>query len=433
MRILHTSDWHLGATLEQASLENEQARFLDWLYETLRDAEVDCLIVAGDVFDSTQAPARAQGLYYRFLHRCQDLPALKKIVVVGGNHDSASQLDAPAPVLRELSVDVVGGLSSDPAQWERALIPVPDATGTPQAVIVATPYIHESRLGVGRIAGEGIAPDLARSFYDAFENFYTELARRARERFGDLPLVGVAHLTCMPAAQKLRDDDFKTDLHQIGALGALPPSIFCEDYDYVALGHIHRGFAVESGRIWYSGTPVPIRFNEAQTPRQVLLVDVGEEVVIDRRDVPEFRALITYRDTPEELEKLVRKRTWDAPYPPYVAIESIVDVTRPGTLERLRDAIEEAFEPGERPRIIAFREVLHANREHLAIGEQEPIPLETVTPAYLFEQLYRSAHEGQPPPPEITATFADLLPRDDAPLELASPEQQTLNSLLEET
>ncbi|TXD37689.1 exonuclease subunit SbcD [Lujinxingia vulgaris] len=433
MRILHTSDWHLGATLEQASLEREQASFLDWLYQTLRDAEVECLIIAGDVFDSAQAPARAQGLYYRFLHRCQDLPALKKVVVVGGNHDSASQLDAPAPVLRALSVDVVGGLSSDPEGWDRALIPIPDAEGNPQAVVVATPYIHESRLGVGRIAGEGIAPDLARNFYDAFENFYTELARRARERFGDLPLVGVAHLTCLASAQELRDNDYKTDLHQIGALGALPPSIFCKDYDYVALGHIHRGFAVEKRRIWYSGTPVPIRFNEAQTPRQVLLIEVGEEVVIERREVPEFRPLIIYRDTPEALEKLVAKRTWTAPLPPYVAIESVVDITRPGTLERLREAIESSFEPEERPRIIAFREVLNAEREHIAIGEQEVIPLDKVTPTYLFEQLYRSANEGQAPPPEIMATFADLLPHDDAPLELATPEQQTLNVLLEES
>src|SRR5690554_2101242 len=126
MRILHTSDWHLGATLEQASLEEEQTLFLDWLHTTMRDAQVECLIIAGDVFDSAQAPARAQGLYYRFLDRCQNLPALKKIVVVGGNHDSASQLDAPAPVLRAISVDVVGGLSSDPAGWDRALIEVPD-------------------------------------------------------------------------------------------------------------------------------------------------------------------------------------------------------------------------------------------------------------------------------------------------------------------
>ncbi|RDV39185.1 exonuclease subunit SbcD [Bradymonadaceae bacterium TMQ3] len=433
MRILHTSDWHLGATLEQASLEHEQARFLAWLYETMREAEVECLIIAGDVFDSAQAPARALGLYYRFLNRCQDLPALKKIVVVGGNHDSASQLDAPAPVLRALSVDVIGGLSSEPESWDRALIPIPDAEGNPQAVVVATPYIHESRLGVGRIAGEGVDRDLARAFFDAFENFYTELARRAREHFGDLPLVGVAHLTCLPAAQKLRDDDFKTDLHQVGTLGALPPSIFCEDYDYVALGHIHRGFAVERGRVWYSGTPVPIRFNEAQTPRQVLLVDVGEEVVIERREVPEFRPLIIYRDTPEALEELVTKRTWTAPLPPYVAIESLVDITRPGSLERLREAIEDTFSPEERPRIIAFREVLNIDREPGALGEQEFIPLETVTPAYLFEQLYRSAHEDQAPPSEIMATFSDLLPRNDAPLELASPEQQTLDVLLEET
>ncbi|WP_158542374.1 exonuclease SbcCD subunit D [Lujinxingia litoralis] len=418
MRILHTSDLHLGATLEQASLEDEQSRFLEWLFLTLQEDRVECLIIAGDVFDTGQAPARAQGLYYRFLQRCSGLPALRKIVVVGGNHDSASQLDAPAPVLQSIAVQVVGGLSSDPAGWDRALIPITDTKGHTEAVIVATPYIHESRLGVGRIAGEGVDSEHTRTFFQAFEDFYTELARRALASYGQVPLVGVAHLTCLPAAQKLRDDDFKTDLHQVGALGALPPSIFCEDYAYVALGHIHRSFAVERGRVWYSGTPVPIRFGEARTPRQVLLVDIGEEVVVTPRRVPEFRALLELQDTPEELERLVGTRTWESPLPPYLSIESRVEITRPGTLDRLRERINEQFTPEERPRIIAFREVLTGDSEVSEFGEARTIDLDTLTPDRLFTRLYRSQNQGQAPPPEIQQAFASLLPRDDAPLEL---------------
>ncbi|NPC81309.1 exonuclease subunit SbcD, partial [Pyxidicoccus fallax] len=98
MRLLHTSDWHLGHTLYDVSREAEHAAFLDWLLETLEAESVDALLVAGDIFDTANPSAEAQAAWYHFVARARRrLPRLD-VVVIGGNHDSAARLDAPDPL-----------------------------------------------------------------------------------------------------------------------------------------------------------------------------------------------------------------------------------------------------------------------------------------------------------------------------------------------
>ena len=97
MRILHTADWHLGCTLGQnhASRTQEHAAFLQWLLATIQEQGVEVLLVAGDIFDQAQPSAEAQQLYYDFLGQAARLPGLRRVVITGGNHDSATRLDAP--------------------------------------------------------------------------------------------------------------------------------------------------------------------------------------------------------------------------------------------------------------------------------------------------------------------------------------------------
>jgi exonuclease SbcD len=146
MRLLHTADWHLGCTLGQANLSRtaEHAAFLDWLVETLREQRVDVLLVAGDIFDQTQPRADAQEIYFRFLARAAAIEGLRRIVVVGGNHDSASRMDAPDDVLKALGITVVGGYSRT-TDVERYLVPITADDGSVPLVVVAVPYVHAWR------------------------------------------------------------------------------------------------------------------------------------------------------------------------------------------------------------------------------------------------------------------------------------------------
>ena len=104
MRLLHTSDWHLGHTLHEAPREEEHAAFLAWLVATIGERDVDALLVTGDVFDSSNPPASAQRSWYRFLVAAGQCRPGLQVVAIAGNHDSAARLDAPREVLAALDV-----------------------------------------------------------------------------------------------------------------------------------------------------------------------------------------------------------------------------------------------------------------------------------------------------------------------------------------
>ena len=143
LRILHTSDWHIGRTLYGRRRYETFSAFLDWLADTVRDRHVDVLIVAGDVFDTSAPSNRAQELYYRFL--CRVMPFCRHIVVVAGNHDSPSFLTAPKELLRALNVHVVGSISDDPGH-EILRLDGPD--GEPELIVCAVPYLRDRDIRV---------------------------------------------------------------------------------------------------------------------------------------------------------------------------------------------------------------------------------------------------------------------------------------------
>ena len=135
LRVLHTSDWHLGRTLYGRKRHETFAAFLDWLADTIRQQRIDVLVVAGDVFDTSAPSNRSQELYYRFLRRVMD--TCRHIVVVAGNHDSPSFLSAPGELLRALDVHVVGAVTDTP---EDEILTLRDADGEPELIVCAVPY-----------------------------------------------------------------------------------------------------------------------------------------------------------------------------------------------------------------------------------------------------------------------------------------------------
>ncbi|NLE26621.1 MAG: exonuclease subunit SbcD, partial [Clostridiaceae bacterium] len=113
MKIIHTSDWHLGCSLFGRKRYEETEKFLDWLSELLEQENIDVLLVAGDIFDTTTPSNRAQKLYYQFLHRVAQ-SSCRHVVITAGNHDSPSFLNAPRELLRYLQVYIVGSMEENP-------------------------------------------------------------------------------------------------------------------------------------------------------------------------------------------------------------------------------------------------------------------------------------------------------------------------------
>src|SRR5450756_1372264 len=139
MRILHTSDWHIGRTLYGRKRHDEHEAFLLWLSDTIREQQADVLLIAGDIFDTITPGTRAQELYYQFLCRIA-ASECHHVFVTGGNHDSPSFLDAPRQLLRMLHVHVMGSVSGNP---EDEVFVMRDKSGVPELIVCAVPFLRD--------------------------------------------------------------------------------------------------------------------------------------------------------------------------------------------------------------------------------------------------------------------------------------------------
>ncbi len=287
-RLLHTSDWHLGAALYGRSRHEEHGAFLDWLLERLEERSVDLLIIAGDVFDNTTPSHESQALYYDFL--VQAARPGRTILVTGGNHDSPSFLEAPRGLLEHLRVYVIGAKGETP---EDDVMLVRDAQGEPRAVVCAVPYLRERDLG--RMAeGEDLSAHRNR-IGDGIAAHYASLWERAeairRQQEAALPIIATGHLYV--AGGGVGEGREGTERF-IGALGQVPAELFPPELDYLALGHLHRPQGVAGREHWrYSGSPLPMTF-AAAADKGITLVEwrAGtKKPAIEPIEVPRFRKL----------------------------------------------------------------------------------------------------------------------------------------------
>ncbi len=287
MRILHTSDWHLGQTLCGRRRYDEFEAFLDWLLKTIEEKKVDVLLVAGDVFDSGTPSARAQNLYYNFLGRLAALGV--HAVITAGNHDSPLFLNAPARLLSALRIHVVSS-----AEIEEELVVINDEEGRPRLIVAAVPYPRDRDFR-DSLAGES-AEDKEKKLAEAIRDHYARAAEAARKLAEGLspapPIAAMGHL--FAAGGEVASDDRVRDL-QVGSLGRVPASTFPPLFDYVALGHLHLPQTVGGEeRLRYSGAPLAMSFGEAGRPKSVALIDfTGPEkrMEISALEAPVFQAL----------------------------------------------------------------------------------------------------------------------------------------------
>jgi len=378
MRILHTSDWHLGVSLEQAPRHEEHARFLAWLLDVFVEESIDVLVIAGDVFHYMQPSAAAQSQFFDFLADASRT-RLEKVVMVAGNHDSPSRFDAPRGVLGALSMHVVGALPED--NPGRCLAAIEGDSGDVELVVAAVPYVSEARLGVSTT--ERAPSEVRAEFEERFRALYSELGELADEKFPGVPRVATGHLTCVADDASAREGDFQTPIHQYLSIEGLKPSIFGDAYDYVALGHIHRAHRVGRSVAYYSGTPVPTNVVEARSPRSVYVVDLADETKVRRLNVPRWRDIFELAGRRDEVMELIDELEWQTELAPYLYIDIEVEQPTALSVDPFRRAMVRRFDEARRPRIVSFKKTLEVSPE-----EDEPpsVSLDELTPEEVFER-----------------------------------------------
>ena len=288
MKVLHTSDWHIGRTLYGRKRYEEFGAFLTWLADTIQQNEIDALLVAGDIFDTSAPSNRAQELYYRFLCRVA-ASCCRHVVVVAGNHDSPSFLNAPKELLKALDVHVVGSSTESP---EDEVLVLRNDQDTPELIVCAVPYLRDRDIRVAE-AGESVE-DKERKLIEGIRTHYAAvaaLAEQKREELGvDIPIVGTGHL--FTAGGQTVDGDGVRELY-VGSLAHVTAGIFPACFNYLALGHLHVPQKVNgSETIRYSGSPLPMGFGEAKQQKSVCQVEFHSTAAsVQLIDVPIFQKL----------------------------------------------------------------------------------------------------------------------------------------------
>lgn len=407
MRILHTSDWHLGQTLHGVGREFEQGAFLDWLLDVVGERGVDAVLVAGDVFDTANPPAQAQARWYRFLAAARERYPALDLVVIGGNHDSAARLDAPGPMLDALGIRVVGGLPRRPGgalDLERLLVPLRDASGETGAWAAAVPFLRPADLPVDDAGGGDPLVEGVRAVYAEV------LAEARRRRRGCEALVAMGH--CYAAGTRLSELSERKILG--GNQHALPHDLFPDDLAYAALGHLHLAQRVgRDDRIRYSGSPLPLALSESGYPHQVCLVELGGQgpARVETLRVPRaVEILHVPAQGPLPLEDVRRLLAAlpgaDPAVPeaarPYLEVRVLLDAPAPA----LRREVEAAL-AGKAARLlkITAHHTGHGQALGAASGRQH---LRDFSPEEVFLQCYRRSHQGDPSA-ELLGAFHELL------------------------
>ena len=303
MKFIHTADWHLGNSMHDIDRQEETKQFLDWLKGRIVEFGAQCLVVSGDIFDTAIPPLEARRMYFQFLASLLDTDC-KNIVLVGGNHDSGTLLDAPRDLLEALNIQMVGSLGE--RSVEELVKELTDASGNVVGISAAVPYVREPELR--RFRPESGAADFAQSTYSGLYSAVYEAAESLRAG-RDIPIVATGHLYASKLEGRPENDEGKDAKEHgmrdiVGNLGTIPVSVFPEGFDYVALGHIHYTTMVaQNPKVRYSGSPFVLGFDEAKIPHHILEIDLekGEEPSVQKIETPQYFNFLRVSGTIENI------------------------------------------------------------------------------------------------------------------------------------
>ncbi len=303
MRFIHTADWHLGNSMHDIDRQEETRQFLSWLKDRIVEFGTECLVVSGDIFDTTNPPLEARRQYFRFLASLLDT-CCKNIVLIGGNHDSGALLDAPRDLLDVLNIQMVGSFGERPV--EELVKELTDANGKVVGISAAVPYVREPELRRFRL--EESTEDFAQSTYKGLYSAVYEAAESLRAG-RDIPIVATGHLYASKLEGRPENDEGKDAKEHgmrdiVGNLGTIPVSVFPEGFDYVALGHIHYTTMVaQNPKVRYSGSPFVLGFDEAKIPHHILEIDLkkDEDPVVLKIETPQHFKFVRVSGTIENI------------------------------------------------------------------------------------------------------------------------------------
>lgn len=341
IRILHTADWHIGQLFHEYDRTYEHRQFLDWLLNTLSDEQVDVLLVSGDVFDSSNPSAASIKMFYTFLNQSAKQNPHLQIIVTAGNHDSASRLESPKPLLESSNIHIVGIVEKDDngvVDYGKICIPLKDKEGHTEAWCIAAPFL--------RLGDYPSIPDCANPYADGVSAFYKEACEYAASiKESGQAIIAMGHLHAQQA--EVGDID-KMERLIMGGVECISATAFSENIRYVALGHIHKAQRIGGKEhVRYSGSPLPMSFSETNYKHQVIVFDMADDAIDNLKtieipiSVPLMRVPSVHSSLTEVLISLSQLKTFegDPHTAPYLEARVLLEGPEPGLRHKIETAL----------------------------------------------------------------------------------------------
>lgn len=339
-RIIHTSDWHLGQHFMGKSRQYEHKQFLAWLIKSAVKQKAQAIVVSGDIFDTGSPPSYARELYNRFI---VDLHSTGiQLIILGGNHDSTATLGESKALLACLNTHVIPGAL---ANMNDQVIELTDASGQPQAIVCAIPFLRPRDILQSAAGQDGAQKQ--QNLQQAISHHYHEIYNIATKKQASIfkalsmrvPIIATGHLTTVGAKSSTSVRDI-----YIGSLEAFPSSSF-PPADYIALGHIHRSQVVGGEEhIRYCGSPIALSFDELNKEKSVLFVTFKKECFVSAEPifVPRFQPMHKIKGDLNEINNEIKAlaRHYEHNQPAWLDIEVCVDDFLTDLQWRIQDLVD---------------------------------------------------------------------------------------------
>ncbi|CAM3948642.1 exonuclease SbcCD subunit D C-terminal domain-containing protein [Flavobacterium antarcticum] len=402
MRILHTADWHLGQLFHEYDRSFEHQEFLNWLLKTITNEAIEVLLVSGDVFDISNPAAASIRMFYSFLQKATSENPHLQIIITAGNHDSASRLEAPKPLLASSKIHIIGTIeknSDGSIDYAKLTVPLYDHLGEIKAWCIAIPFL--------RIGDYPTVSYVQNPYSEGVTTLYREAFEFANTKKNDKQsIIAMGHLHTHNA--EISDMD-KTERLIMGGVECIPATAFHPEIKYVALGHIHKAQRIGGKEhIRYCGSPLPMSFSERNYKHQVIIFDLEAEISnLKTLEIPVTIPLLRIPLKAEPLEEVLLKLHQledknDDKQASYLEIQVLLEAPEPA----LRHKIDE---------VLKFKNVKlariqpHYPNKNKSIGESvSQALLHELQPAAVFAKSYEAKYNTEVPE-QLMALFQQTI------------------------
>lgn len=405
MRILHTADWHIGQMFHDHDRSYEHQQFLNWLLSTLVTEQIEVLLISGDVFDLSNPSAASVKMFYSFLNQSIKANPDLQVIITAGNHDSASRLESPKPLLEFSNIHIIGLIEKDEAgeiDYSKITIPLKDKKGAIRAWCIAAPFL--------RMGDYPAIPDSSNPYAEGIAAFYESAYQyAASQKQAGQAIIALGHLHAQQA--EISDTD-RMERVIMGGLECISASSFHQDISYVALGHIHKAQRLGGQEhIRYCGSPLPMSFSEDKYKHQVITFDLNGESIQNIRpieipvSVPLMRVPSVHSSLPEVLDSILQLEEVDGDpnTHPFLEVRVLLDGPEPG----LRHKIETAL-AGKNLRLAKIDvRYLKSASEETRDKTADPEQLLNLQPLDVLQKVYQNKY-STPIPEELIKLFQQV-------------------------